>query len=53
MHSPILMAFPNSEVYELTEKSIKSVYYKDTEHFKTTKQFIEAPERMLKYLIGD
>ncbi len=52
-HSPILMAFPNSEILEFSEKGISSVSFKDTEHFKVTKQFIENPERMLHYLLKD
>ena len=49
-HSPILMAFPGAEVFELSEQGIESVPYEETEHFCITKQFMNAPERMLKYL---
>ena len=52
-HSPILMAFPDAEVYQLTEHSIESVPYRDTEHFRLTKQFINNPERMLHYLMEE
>ena len=52
-HSPILMSFPDAEVYQLTEYSIESVFYQDTEHFRLTKQFINNPERMLHYLMED
>lgn len=50
-HSPILMALPNAEVYELTEGGINSVDYKQTEHYQLTRRFLENPERMLCYLL--
>ena len=49
-HSPILMAFPGAEIYELSENGINTVGYQETEHFRITKQFVNAPEKMLKYL---
>lgn len=49
-HSPILMAFPNALIYEITEDEIKKTNYKDTEHYQITRRFLENPERMLKYL---
>lgn len=51
-HSPILMTFPNAEVLEITGDGIKSVDYKDTEHFIVTKRFMDAPERMIESLLG-
>ena len=50
-HSPMLMAFPNAEILELTETGIESVKYKETEHYRITKSFLDDPERMLSFLI--
>lgn len=50
-HSPILMAFPNARIYQLTEDGIEATDYRDTEHFRITKQFLDDPERMLHYLL--
>lgn len=50
-HSPILMAYPNAEVLQISEKGIESVSYEDTEHFRLTRQFLNAPEKMLQYLL--
>ena len=50
-HSPILMAYPRAEIVELSEKEIKPVALEDTEHYKITKQFLDCPEKMLKYLL--
>ena len=52
-HSPILMAFPNAEILEFSDDGIKNVTFKDTEHFQITKRFLDNPEKMLHYLLGD
>lgn len=50
-HSPILMAFPNAQVVELTEDGIQTVPYQQTEHYQLTKRFLENPEKMLEMLL--
>lgn len=50
-HSPILMAYPNAEILQLTETGIQKVSYKDTDHYQVTKQFINRPDQMIKYLL--
>lgn len=52
-HSPMLMALPNSEILEFSQDGINSVCYRDTEHYQTTKSFLDNPERMLHYLLQD
>ena len=52
-HSPILMAYPNADILEFSEKGIQKVGYKETEHYKITKQFIDHPEQMVRYLLND
>ena len=52
-HSPILMAFPNAEILEFSEKGIKKTKYKDTEHYKITKTFLDNPEKTLYHLLKD
>ena len=52
-HSPILMAYPNADILEFSERGIQKVGYRETEHYKITKQFIDMPERMVKYLLSD
>ena len=52
-HSPMLMTFPGAEIYEITAGGISSVRYDETEHFQTMKNFLDAPERSLKYLLED
>ncbi len=50
-HSPILMAYPDAELFVFSENGINLTPYKETEHYKVTRQFLECPERMLKYLL--
>ncbi len=52
-HSPILMAFPEAEIFEFSEKGIEKTNYKGTEHFKITKMFLDNPEKMLHYLLKE
>lgn len=52
-HSPILLALPNSDIFELTMDDIKITEYKKTEHYTLTKQFLDNPEKMIKYLLEE
>lgn len=52
-HSPILMAYPGAEILELSETGIRSVNYRDTEHYQLTRRFLENPEKMLHYLLDE
>ena len=47
------MTFPDAEVVEITDEGIRSVNYKDTEHFVVTKRFMDAPEKMVESLLGE
>lgn len=51
-HSPILMTFPGAETYELSTDGIRSVDYRQTDHYQMTRRFLENPEKMLKLLFG-
>lgn len=52
-HSPILMAYPGAKIYWLSETGMKSISYEDTEHYQTTKLFLEQRERMLDELLSE
>ncbi|MBR4882304.1 MAG: AAA family ATPase [Bacteroidales bacterium] len=51
-HSPILMAYPGAQVFELTENGMQSVHYSETSHFKLTKYFLNNPEGVLREVVG-
>ncbi len=52
-HSPILMAYPKSEILQFTERGIHVVSYKETEHYQLTKQVINYPEQMMQHLLDN
>ncbi len=52
-HSPILMAYPNADIYEITQSDIKLVPYKETGHYSVTKEFINNPDAMLRVLLRE
>lgn len=52
-HSPILMAFPQARIYELSGEGVQAADYRETEHYQLTKRFLDDPERMLHYLLDD
>jgi len=52
-HSPILMAYPDSWIYVLTETGFTHTEYDETEHVQITRNFLASPERMMKYLFED
>lgn len=52
-HSPILMTFPDADVVEITTDGIRSVDYRDTEHYIVTKRFMDAPEKIVESLLGE
>lgn len=52
-HSPILLAYPNSDIYLLNDNDINLTAYEETEHYIITKQFLNNPQKMLKYLFDE
>lgn len=49
-HSPILMAYPNAEIYEIHNGELVLTAYEDTNHFSLTKYFLSNYETMIKKL---
>lgn len=50
-HSPILLAYPEADIYELTETGIKKVEYEDTELYLLYSEFLKSPDRILRHLL--
>lgn len=50
-HSPILMAYPNAYIYSFSARGIERIDYKETEHYRITREFLANPERMLRLLL--
>jgi predicted ATPase len=47
-HSPMLMAYPKAEIYEINDGKLKLTAYEDTAHFSITKYFILNYQQMMK-----
>jgi predicted ATPase len=51
-HSPILMAYPEAWIYEISSIGINRVAYEDTEHYRITKTFLSRHQQMLEQLFA-
>jgi predicted ATPase len=52
-HGPILMAYPDSFIYLMTDKGIGRVAYEETEHFQLVRDFLNDRETYFKHLFSD
>ena len=52
-HSPILMAYPTARIYQLSETGYDEVAFKETEHYRLTKDFLDSPEQFMRHLCTD
>jgi predicted ATPase len=50
-HSPILLAYPHSIIYECGPHGIRQVKYEDTEAFQVTRDFVTRYEKMIQMLL--
>ena len=51
-HSPLLLAYPDATIYALDDHGIETVAYEDTDHYRLTRDFLDAPERYLRHLFS-
>ena len=52
-HSPILLAYPGADIYQINEDGIEKVAYRECEHYRLTRDFLNQPERMMHYLFHE
>lgn len=50
-HSPIIMAYPDSTIYEIRD-DIRKVDYEKTEHYTIMKSFLNNTDKMLDILMA-
>ncbi len=50
-HSPILMAYPDAKIVELTDKGMVETDLEHTEHYRVMKQFFDDRDRLLFHLL--
>jgi predicted ATPase len=51
-HSPLLLAYPDATIYALGDDGVEVVAYEDTDHYRLTREFLEAPDRYLRHLFA-
>ena len=51
-HSPMLLCFPDAEVYQITKNGIDSARFQDTDHYRTTVRFLQNPESAVADILG-
>jgi predicted ATPase len=51
-HSPILMAYPNATIFQMSEDGPFEVSSRETEHFLVTRRFLNDPEGMLEIVLN-
>ncbi len=49
-HSPILMAYPGADLYEIQDGELVNVSFDEIGHVSMTKDFLNDPERYLRHL---
>ena len=52
-HSPILMALPGADVWQITKGGITPVDYRDTRHFRLYQDFTVDPEAFIAEALAD
>lgn len=52
-HSPILMAYPDADIYVCSEDGLILTPYKETDNYQVTKSFLQDPNRYLHFLLED
>jgi len=48
-HSPMLMAYPDATIYEITNDGMKKTPLEDTDHYSITKMFLNNPKSFLQH----
>ncbi len=51
-HSPILMAYPDAEIWQLDEEGLSRIPYEETEHYVVTREFLNERERIFRELFA-
>jgi predicted ATPase len=50
-HSPILMAYPNAWIYEISDRRVHRVALEDTEHYVVAKRILHDPRKQIQKLL--
>lgn len=52
-HSPILLGYPDADIFSFDQTPIRPIAYEDTEHYQVTRRFLENKKQILNELFSD
>ncbi|QHW29871.1 AAA family ATPase [Paenibacillus rhizovicinus] len=52
-HSPILLGYPDAQIFDFDSAPVKEIRYEDTLHYIVTRRFLDNRDRVLKELFAD
>jgi predicted ATPase len=52
-HSPIILSYPGATIFSLDGDSIQEIDYRETDHYRLTRDFLNAPEKFFRHLFAD
>lgn len=52
-HSPILLGYPEAQIYSFDDGPIRPIAYEETSHYQLTRRFLENRQSVLRELFGD
>ncbi|NEW06627.1 AAA family ATPase [Paenibacillus sp. SYP-B3998] len=52
-HSPILLGYPDADIYNFDRHPIEPIRFEDTDHYQITRRFMENRQLFLKELMAD
>lgn len=50
-HSPIIMAYPNAKIFQLSDQKVEEIEYEETEHYLVSKRFFTQREKFLRQIL--
>jgi predicted ATPase len=51
-HSPMLLAFPDAQIYSFDKTPVQVVAYEQLDHVRITRDFLNAPQRYLNQILA-
>ena len=51
-HSPMLLTFPDAEIYQIQDDGIFSVPFQETNHYRITVRFLQNPQSAVNDILG-
>jgi predicted ATPase len=52
-HSPILLAFPEAQIFQMTDEGPVSRKYRETDQYQLTRDFLQDPDQFFRYLFSE